>query len=223
MDRPCHIHWVDTLEWGTAGQTIRAGRWRRGPRWVGPPLAVWLALAGAVTAIAAEVLPWARTPVANRGFDLSLDSLSAVALLGYRLGWISLMGLTGLVLTARPPVRRAAAGTALGVGAALVMVLAGILRQVFASDSLEDLLVPGLGADGSESRASLGPGPGLFCACAAIILVLAAVVTAVRRRASLLVAAPTVPVAPLPGEPADLTVQPISSADERLFMRQEPN
>lgn len=215
---------MDTLEWGTAEQSERAGRWqRRGPRWIGPPLAVWLALAGAALAIAAEVLPWAHTTVANRSFDLSLDSLSTVALLGYYLGWLGLLGLTGLVLTARPAARRAAAGAAIGVGAALVMVLAGIIRQVFASDSLEDLLVPGLAAGDSESQASLGPGPGLFCACAAAILVLAAVVVATRRRASLPVTAPAAPLMPLPDEPVELTVQPISQADERLFMRQEPN
>lgn len=215
---------VDTLEWGSTKQTVRAGRWqRRGPRWIGPPLTVWLALAGAALAVAAEVLPWARTTVADRSFDLSLDSLSTIALLGYYLGWIGLLGLTGLVLTARPAVRRAAAGAAIGVGAALIMVLAGILRQIFASDSLEDLLVPGLTSGGSDSQATLGPGPGVFCACAATILVLAAVVIAARRRASLPVAAPATPVVPQPGEPVDLTVQPISVTDERLFMRQEPN
>ncbi|MEN3307672.1 MAG: hypothetical protein V7603_3874 [Micromonosporaceae bacterium] len=228
---------MDTLEWGTVERPAGSGRWRRQvPRWLGPPLAVWLAGAGVALAVAAEVLPWAGLARSvNVTGGLSVDNLNTVSVLGYYLCWIGLLGLTGLVLTGRPAVRRAAAGAALGVGGALLMVLAGIIRSIFAGNGLADPTAPTVSAGDSSASTSPDLGPGLFCACAAAGLVLAAVVVGVRRRGPLLGLAATEPVAapadvpadltvkPVPAGdvPADLTVQPMTPVDERLFTRPE--
>jgi hypothetical protein len=231
----CHIRYVDTLEWGTTERPARTGRWRhQGPRWPGPPLGVWLAGAGVALAVAAEVLPWVGlTQGETTSAGLSIDNLNTISVLGYYLSWIALLGLTGLVLTGRPEARRAAAGAALGVGGAQVMVLAGIIRWIFAGNGLTDPTAPTVSAGDSTTSSSPNLGPGLFCACAAVGLVLAAIVLGMRRTAPLLdlaAAEPAAAAAPAPPDdaPVDLTVQPVeliieptTSVDERLFTRPE--
>jgi hypothetical protein len=115
------------------------------------------------------------------------------------------------------------------------MVLAGIIRSIFAGNGLADPTAPTVSAGDSSASTSPNLGPGLFCACAAAGLVLAAVVVGVRRRGPLLGLAATEPVAapadvpadltvkPVPAGdvPADLTVQPMTPVDERLFTRPE--
>lgn len=137
---------------------------------------------------------------------LSLDSINTIPVLAYYLCWIGLLGLAGLALTGRPATRRAAAGAAFGVGAALVMVLAGIVRAVLVGDRLGEL------ATSTDSTGGSSPsvGPGLFCACLAVGLVLAGVLVGVRRPAPLAAvrARPVQPVPAPPDEPPDLTVMP---------------
>jgi hypothetical protein len=212
---------VDTLEWGTADRTAPAGHLRRGLGWLAPPLSVYLAGGGALLAIVAEVLPWAGAgPSSGTRGGLGIDNLNTISVLGYYLCWVGLLGLTGLVLaTTRPATRRAAAGAALGVGAAQAMVLAGILRWIFAGTGLTDSSA----SNSTDSSASNSPsvGLGLFCAVLGVGLVVAAVLVAVRRGRSVR-GASAMPAA-LPGEdePAELTVQPVSPIDDSLFTRRE--
>jgi hypothetical protein len=208
---------VDTLEWGTSDRPARAGRWQ-GPRWLGPSAAVWLAGAGVALAVAAQVLPWATLGQSGATSGLSLDNLNTISVLGYYLCWIGLLGLTGLVLAGRLATRRAAAGAALGLGAALAMVLAGIIRWIFAGSGFTDSTAPTVSATDASASTSPSLGPGLFCACAAVGLVLAAVLLAARRRTTVLNAG-TAPPAAVSGEPVDLTVRPLPRLDEGLFTR----
>jgi hypothetical protein len=214
---------VDTLEWGTVERPGRPGRWLgRGTGWLGPPLAVWLSGAGIALAVAAQVLPWAGvTQSTNTSTGLSLDNLNTISVLGYYLCWIALLGLLGLVLAGRPAARRAAAGAALGVGGALIMVLAGIIRWIVAGTGFADPTAPTVSSGDSSTNSAPNLGPGLFCACAAVGLVLAAVFIAMRRRALPgIPAAATAAAAPAdPDEPIDLVVGPVTAVDERLFAR----
>jgi hypothetical protein len=179
---------------------------------------MWLAGAGLALGVAAQVLPWAGvTQSTNTTSGLSLDNLNTISVLGYYLCWIALLGLTGLVLAGRPGARRAAAGAALGIGGALIMVLAGIIRWIVAGNGLVDPTAPTVSSGDSSSSSSPHLGPGLFCALGAAGLVLAAVVIAMRRHAP--AQSPAAAPAPAVEEPIDLTVQPVTAVDERLFAR----
>ncbi len=214
---------MDTLEWGTADRTAPAGHLRRGLGWLGPPLSVYLAGGGALLAIVAEVLPWAGAgPSSGTRGGLSIDNLNTISVLGYYLCWFGLLGLTGLVLaTTRPATRRAAAGAALGVGAAQAMVLAGIARWIFAGTGLTDPTASNVSPTDSSASNSPNVGLGLFCAVLGVGLVVAAVLVAVRRGRS--VRGATAMTTALPGndEPAELTVKPVSPIDDSLFTRRE--
>lgn len=187
---------------------------------LGARLATWLAIAGALGAVVAQVLPWASLPgVTTSTGSIGLDRLNTITVLGYYLCWIGLLVLTGLVQAARPVTRRAAAGAAFGLVAALVMMLAGITRWILTYGSSGDSTGSGTSGDASTGI-SLRPGPGLFCAGLAVGLILASILLAVRRRGPVLSAALTGPAAAaLADEPLDLTVVPTPPVDESLFAR----
>ncbi|HKT02477.1 MAG TPA: hypothetical protein VJT31_23360, partial [Rugosimonospora sp.] len=99
---------MDTLEWGASDRPVGAGYapWRPVPRWLGPPVALWLGGAGVALAVTAEVLPWASAAQSSGGGSLSVDNLTGVPTLGYYLCWMGLLAAAGLVVAGRPAQRR---------------------------------------------------------------------------------------------------------------------
>jgi hypothetical protein len=226
---------MDTVEWGSVDPaTIKRKL---------PPLdsrmlrrgGLALAVLGFLTLVASTALPWASmqssraldnlagtdnpNPAVARTVSMGLDSLGSTSALAYEIGLIALLGLTGMVLAARPAQRRTLVGAALGAagGEALLLIeLVQSIRHAGTSGSQLELL---LNSSGSVNATIA---PGAYLAFAGLGLTVAAIITAagIRARPSAPAAAAQAPP-DLPDQPADLTVTPLVPVDERYFARPE--
>ena len=126
--------------------------------------------------VAAELLPWMSIEVTVTPFtgpgggaietrDLSLDSVGSGISTAYYVGLLLLLALVGLVQTSRPHARRALTAAGFGLAAAMLVLLAGIIRRA------------GHGGDATIlSPTASAPGPGPYLAIAAVLVVVAALV-----------------------------------------------
>jgi hypothetical protein len=188
-----------------------------------------LAALAVASLIAAEVLPWTTLalPSSASGADptspvgavsYTINRLDSLGTLTYHLGWFALLGLIGAVLTGGRTPRRGVFGAAIGVAAAQVVVVIGIVSSVrdrFTNTST-GLALPDSITSSVDS--------GAFLAFAAIALALAAIVVTalpapVRARLTQTGGEPV--DAQFTDAPPDLTVAPAAPIDESYFARPE--
>jgi hypothetical protein len=175
--------------------------------------AVGAAIVATALFVAAELLPWmsvevetsssfASAEAVKETHDLALDMVGGGISTAYYVGLLLLLAVVGLVQASRPHTRRALTAAGFGLGAAMLVLLVGIIRR--AGEGGQVALYP-------PTEASAGPGP--YLAIAGVLVVVAALVVSGWR--------PTVPgrrpVADVPVDdddddeapgPIDLTVTP---------------
>jgi hypothetical protein len=179
---------------------------------------------GVAALIAAELLPWTTLHTrsddsARVGADVvgdqddltglyhfGLDRLTSNETLAYHLGLTVLLALVGVGLLGRPAQRRAAAGAGLGVLAAQLVIVIGLVHSFdnfFLSASLSlRALPPGY---------STSVDPGAYCAFVGLALLLAALLISLlpaRVRSRLVTGAAEPVEAQFTDAPMDLTVSP---------------
>jgi hypothetical protein len=179
------------------------------------PFLLGLAATGAF--VASLVLDWVRISVArqgglNPGFSAVASVSAGFGVPGDTVGLVYLLGVLGLMATlgavlGRPDaalrVRMAVSGLGIGVLAVLAAIaLGGTDRFVGQQVAVETLL----GATGIVDNAKVGYEPGIFCAAAAVVLLVVGVwlagAPAVRASMALVVTAPPPEPAPSPAAPA---------------------
>ena len=185
---------MDTVEWGTGDRPAR-----RFPvlRFAVPRIGgLALAVAGFGLLVAAEILPWASVQSASANtaqtavlggnqLEVGLDRVTAGSGYTYHVGVIVLLGAIGLVLASPPARRRILAGLALGVAAGQVLMVVAVTRTAMRTFDTLTVLSPSRAGTGFQTNLGLQAdsgyrvvlGEGVYLACAAILLFIAAAVT----------------------------------------------